>query len=126
MQSGEKEVHTQEGEKHGEESNDGHEGCLSSSPANGQTLMEQGRIEKPRNQGPGFFWVPIPISSPGIIGPDRARDDSQSQEGETEFQGLIIQIIQDFQRGKPSSNGPHFLRFKLVLLNQIHHAGTER
>ena len=96
MQSREKEVYAQEGEENGEESNDGHDGCLPSSPANGQTLMEQGRIEKPRDKGPGFFWIPIPISSPGIIGPNRTRDDSQSQEGEPKFQGLIIQIIQDF------------------------------
>ena len=35
-----------------------------------QTLMKQRGIEKPGDQRPGFFWIPVPVSSPGIFCPD--------------------------------------------------------
>jgi hypothetical protein len=50
MEARKKEIHTQKGEKASQESYNGHDGSPLASPPYGQTLMKQGRVEKPSNQ----------------------------------------------------------------------------
>lgn len=101
MKAGEEKVHPKIGEDNRTKSHDGEKGGLSPSPLMGISRMQEGGIDKPRNQRPGFLRVPAPIAPPGITGPCRTGDDTKGQKGESNSNGLVIDLIQCLRRGQP-------------------------
>lgn len=45
----------------------------------GTPEMNVDQIAKPRDGGPGFFWIPAPIVPPCFLSPQRAKKHADSQ-----------------------------------------------
>jgi len=65
--------------------------------------MEKCRINEPGNEGPGFLWVPTPVTAPSIMCPSRPGDDSHRQHGESNNDRPVIDFIQRFCIRQPSN-----------------------
>ena len=62
--------------EHRNKSKNGEIGNSFAAPASHHPGMQHGRINEPRNQRPGFFGIPAPITAPGWISPDRTGYDA--------------------------------------------------
>jgi len=94
MKPCQKEIHAQKGKEDGEKADYGHDGRLFTPPADGQPLVQEGRIEAPGNQRPSLLGIPAPVRSPGILSPDRARNDPNGEKGKSKGQCFVVNFVQ--------------------------------
>ena len=83
------------GDEDTEKTDDRHDCNFFPGPASNHARMQQGSIDEPGDQRPGFFRVPAPVSSPGGVSPDRPCDYAKGQHKEPYGNHLIIEIIKD-------------------------------
>ena len=43
--------------------------------------MDVDKVAQPRDSGPRFFWIPAPVMSPRLFGPDGAHQHAQGDAG---------------------------------------------
>ena len=80
MQAGEVIVHPEIGHQHRSEANQGGDAHLEVALESGDLVhMHDKRIHQHGDQGPGFFRIPSPVSSPRFIGPYAADKGSDGQ-----------------------------------------------
>src|SRR6516165_9348037 len=60
-----------------------------SAPAGGGPGVQERGVEHPGDEGPGFHRVPAPVPAPGLVGPDRAGDDTECPDGKAEHDGPV-------------------------------------
>src|SRR5438445_9985595 len=58
-------------------------------PPTGETSVQSGDVTEQRDQGPGFFRVPTPEPSPGIIRPYAAENGAGGKKENAELQNAI-------------------------------------
>src|SRR5207253_3780460 len=58
-------------------------------PPAGEASVQSGDVTEQRNKSPGFFRVPAPESSPGIIRPNPAENGAGGKKENTELQHAI-------------------------------------
>ena len=61
MRSGKQICDSPQGEEYGAKTDDGHNGYSPAPPAHGKTQMQQGSVQKPGNERPGFLGIPMPV-----------------------------------------------------------------
>src|SRR4030042_2862998 len=125
MKSREKQIDTQKSKDQRHKSDNRHDGGFPPPPSHGEALVQHGGIEEPGNQGPCLFWIPSPVSSPGIFRPDGSGDDPKGQQWKSKGQGPVVEVVENLERRKPLCNGSHLLRFELMFLDEINHSATE-
>jgi len=76
MQTGEPIVDSEVGEQYSQKADDGKDGDTVAAPAAHHAQVQHGRIDEPRDQRPGLFRIPTPITRPGLLGPHRAGDNT--------------------------------------------------
>src|SRR5690606_6108476 len=87
MQTGQIEIDTEIGHKYGIKSQYAHKGEQPFFVQLGnQTHVNDKGIDQNTNQGPGFLWVPSPISSPTLIGPLASQKIPNGQHDQTDRQ----------------------------------------
>ena len=69
-------------------------------PAATQPGMEIGRVHKPTDQSPGFFWIPAPVTSPGFIGPNGTTHDANGEHQKSDGDGSVAEAVQLFVRAE--------------------------
>ena len=77
-------VHAREGEEHHRHRDHeipGHEGSL---PPAAKPQMQVHRVDDPGDERPDLLGVPGPEGGPGLLGPDRAREDDNGEKQEAE------------------------------------------
>jgi len=67
-----------------------------------QALMYQGSVQEPRYQRPGLLWIPLPVTSPGLFGPDGTTDDSKGKQEETRGNTVMVEPIQGIKTRQPA------------------------
>jgi len=102
VKTGEKKVHPKIGKDDRTKSHNGEQGSFVPSPLTGKSRMQEGGVDKPRNQRPGFLRVPAPIASPGITGPCRTGDDTKGQQGKSNGDRLVVDLIQYLRGWQPA------------------------
>ena len=51
--------------------------------------MEKNNVGEEGDEGPGLFRIPIPEATPGVVGPNAAEDDSDSEKKNADLQTAI-------------------------------------
>src|SRR5512143_1194047 len=125
VQPREQEVDAQEREQDGAEPHDGEDRRLPPPPTHGESAVEEGRVEEPRDEGPRLLGVPAPVRSPGVLGPDGAGDDPEREERESHGEALVVDVVQHVERRQALEERPEALPLDLLLLEEVHDPGRE-
>src|SRR6185503_14327803 len=56
--------------------------CLAAAPSGSRTGVKIARVNDPGDQRPGFLWIPAPVATPGVLGPDRTCHHSEGPQRE--------------------------------------------
>ena len=94
MEPGKYQVYAEIAKYRGGKTDDGQDRRPGSTPTAGNPGVQVSRINKPDDQRPGFFGIPAPVSTPGDIGPESARDDTDGQKRKPDGDGLVADLVQ--------------------------------
>src|SRR5579859_4839568 len=94
VQSRQQVRHSEEGEHHDGESEDCEVSGTASAPAARDPHVQISRIDQPSNRRPRLFGVPIPIGTPGPVGPEGAGGDHQGEQGEGNANGFVGDAVE--------------------------------
>src|SRR5450759_2621071 len=83
VQAAEEEV-AEEGEQHGGEPRHQQPRRSTSDPAAGHPGVQVGAVDEPGEQRCRLLGVPAPVAAPGDLRPDRAQDDDQGEQRESD------------------------------------------
>ena len=75
----------QDGEKGGDRAN----GESVSAPPTTEPAVEKNDVGHEGDEGPGFLGIPVPETTPRVVGPNAAEDDSDRQKKDTNLQAAI-------------------------------------
>lgn len=101
MQAGNEEVYADESEEDPHEADHEDPGGSFYRPTRNCTGVQVDRIDKEKNQGKTFFWVPTPVASPGFVSPHRSGDYRNGKGRETQPDHHVGEVLGRFQRGEP-------------------------
>src|SRR5678815_1362378 len=92
--------HTHECQHDAGESDNGQIGRTLGPPANGKPSDQDDKVEEPRHQGPCLFRIPVHIGAASEFGRDRAGDNPKREQRETQYDRLLVQIVEKIERGQ--------------------------
>src|SRR5580658_4887520 len=80
VQAGDEDLHDQDVERQAGEAEQLDVLRPPSAPASGGPGVQVRGVEHPGDEGPGLDRIPAPVPAPGLIRPDRARDDAEGPD----------------------------------------------
>jgi len=73
----------------GEEGGDRANGEAVSAPPAAEPAVEKNDVGHESDEGPRFLGIPVPETTPRVVGPNAAEDDSDRQKKDTNLQAAI-------------------------------------
>src|SRR3984885_8280506 len=104
VQAGDEDLHDQDVERQAGEAEQLDVVGAPTAPAGGGPGVQERRVEHPGDEGPGLHRIPAPAAAPRLIGPDRARDDAEGPDRETEHDGPVGEPVDLLDAGQPAQD----------------------
>jgi len=126
VEPGKKEIDPQECKEHGSKTYNRKDSGPSPLPPNSHPSVENGGVDEPGDEGPCLLGIPAPVGAPGILGPDSAGDDAQSEEGKAQGEESVVEVVQLAEGGELLEETSQLLFSNVAFLDEIdeaHHKG---
>src|SRR5271157_4138109 len=97
MESSHEETDADEGDEDGDKARDHQIGSPSSPPPYGEPVVYENGVDDPRDEGPRFLGVPVPIGAPGKLGPKGPGNDAEGEKGKPEGHAFVIDAVEGIE-----------------------------